>query len=240
MKKLASIFIACLVAGTQLSCSKKFDEVTVSYAFDTIDTLSLSSTFRVTLIQDTVDAIKITGSKYYVDKTTFTYTNGHLLVETKTKNKWAHPRKNKINLEVHLSSIKRINAYETCTIDCLNTLQGDVIGYTCSSKLNSASLRVNCTKFYFWNNFPCGGKLNIEGTANELNLWNYALMAVDARNLVSEIASLENHSKGDINASIHNSVNYSIYGSGNIILHQQPLQVIVGEQSGTGTFRIEL
>lgn len=237
-KLLFILLISTSLLYMSTSCSKDFKIVESYQSFTKIDTLSLSSVYTVELIQDTINAVEISGSAYYVTRTKMNLTNGHLEIKTLASNKWLHPRKNKVTLKIHLSKIKRINAYETCSITCINTLQSDTIGYTCSSKLNSAELNINCNTFYMWNNFPCGGKLTLTGNCNELKIWSYALLAVDASACTTQNAQLENHSKGTISAKVTNQVKYAIYGSGNIVLHQQPIELIPVNQSGTGSLSV--
>ena len=150
------------------------------------------------------------------------------------KGNWIYPKKNKITVKLTVNNLSRINANETCNIRTLNTLTGNEIGLVMTSKLNEATFAVDCNSFYFWNNFPCGGKINLSGTTNELKLWNVALMSVDAKNLVSNVVSIENSSKGDCRINCIQKLTYSIKGEGNIYLSGDPTELLKIEETSTG------
>ena len=105
---------------------------------------------------------------------------------------------------------------ESCEVSNLGTLKGIELGITCASKLNEAKLNLDYSTIYYWNNFPCGGKLELSGTCTFLKIWNFALMQVDAKNLITNHVLVENSGKlGNSQAkdtfSISSFVWYSLY-----------------------------
>ena len=103
-----------------------------------------------------------------------------------------------------------------------------------ASKLNEAVLQLNCTTFYYWNNHPCGGKLTLSGTVQNLRIWNFALMSVEAKDLTAYDALVENSSQGDCEVTVTGKLEYSIKNSGNIYLHGHPPQIVLKEKTSTG------
>lgn len=225
-----SVLLLILVS----SCQKRMEPGVINVALEEFDTLTLNSVFNVELIQGTTNSISIEGAEKIIEKVDFNIENNTLTLLNNFKGNWIYPKKNKITVKLTVNNLSRINANETCNIRTLNTLTGNEIGLVMTSKLNEATFAVDCNSFYFWNNFPCGGKINLSGTTNELKLWNVALMSVDAKNLVSNVVSIENSSKGDCRINCIQKLTYSIKGEGNIYLSGDPTELLKIEETSTG------
>jgi hypothetical protein len=233
MNKLTFI-IAILSMLTLASCKKSMEEVSVQKSLDEFDTLTVNSVFEVHITQGTENSIRLEGSKKIIEDVQFNVENNTLTLNNNFKGNWLYPKKNKIVVHLTTNGLCRINANETSNIRTTNALTGNEIGLVMTSKLNEANLEVDCNSFYFWNNFPCGGKVILKGDTYELKVWNYALMAVEATDLVSQVATIENNSKGDCKIQCLSKLTYSILGSGNIYLTGNPPEIIKIEESSTG------
>ena len=74
----------------------------------------------------------------------------------------------------------------------------------------------------------------MSGKTEELKIWNTAIMSVDAKNLVTEYALVENDSKGVCEVNVTNRLDYKIKGKGDIHLYGNPPEINEGEVSSTG------
>ena len=229
------IYIALLLGFIGInSCKKSMNSTIIEKSLEEFDTVTFNSSFEVFLIQGTENKIKIEGAERIIDNIDFTIKNNTLTLKNSFKHGWLHPSKNKIKVYLTVNQLSRINANETCKIQSINTLIGTEIGLVFTSKLNEATLDLNCNTFYYWNNFPCGGKVTLSGTTNELKIWNVALMAVDAQNLVSNYVLVNNASKGDCKFTCLQTLDYSITGEGNIYVSGNPSSIIKSGESSTG------
>ena len=217
-----------------LSCKKELSTTTLFRELSDFDTLTLNSVYEVELTQDTVNFIELTGATKIIEKIELANNNGTVSLTTNYNGNWMHPRNNKVKVRIHTNGIRLIRANETCNIQSTNTLTGNEIGLIMTSKLNEASLKLNCGTFYYWNNFPCGGKVELSGQVTSLKLWNVALMAVDAQALTCQTALVENGSKGDIKLTCLQQLTCALQGEGNIYLWGDPVDVTITEQSSTG------
>lgn len=233
MKKLLFISLVIL-AFMNASCEKSMQIVSLQHELLEFDTVTFNSVFEVTLKQDTFNQLKIEGADKIVKDITFEISNGHLTLKNNFKGNWVYPKNNKIKILLTTNGLSRINANETCNIQSINTLTGNEIGLVMTSKLNEAALKVNCNSFYYWNNFPCGGKITLSGNANELKLWNVALMQVDAAALLCNVARIENASKGACSINCVQKLVYSITGEGNIYASGHPTEIVPMEMTSSG------
>jgi hypothetical protein len=231
--KTRFIFLALLLVLCA-QCTKEKKTEMVQLSISEFDTLTLNSVFDVYLIQGDSNHITLEGNPKILEKVRAEVTNNTLNVYNDFSGKWLHPSNNHIKLTITTNGLTRINSGETCNIQTLNTLTGNEIGIVMTSKLNQATLDINCNSFYFWNNFPCGGKLTLRGNTHELKIWSVALMAVDAKGLNADIATLDNKSKGEITATVTQFVHYRIGGKGNIQLWGNAPQVVDLGSDGDG------
>ena len=234
------LYIAILFGSISFgSCKKAMTKTTLEKNLEQFDTLALNSAFEVHLIQGTSNAIRIEGASKILENIDFTIDNNTLTIENNYHGNWMHPKNNKVLIYLTVDTLNRIIANETCIIQSDNQLVADELGLIMKSKLNNASLDINCTTFYYWNNFPCGGKITLKGTCNEVKLWNVALMAVDAKELASQFGYVDNASKGSIFVNCAQKLSYKLTGEGDIHLSGNPPVIEKLEESGKGKLILE-
>lgn len=216
------------------SCKKTMEPAIVEKQLGDFDTLVVNSVFNVYLIQGMENSIRLEGSKKIVDDVSYTIVNNSLVLKNNYKGNWVHPEHNKINIYLTIKKLRKILVSETCNIQTKNTLQADILDLGVEGKLNEVTLDVNCRAFVYWNNFPAGGKIQVSGNTYELRVVNEGLMSVDAHDLKSSIAYVENSSKGDCQVTTQQTFSYKISGEGNIILSGKPAVIINEGQSSKG------
>jgi hypothetical protein len=227
-------YLFTVIFFTLLSCKKQLSTTTIQRELSEFDTVTFNSVYDVEITQDTANFMEIIGATQIVEKIDVNVSNGNLILTTDYHGNWMHPSNNKISIRLHTNGLHFIKANETCNIRSTNALSGDEIGLVMTSKLNGAELKLNCNSFYYWNNFPCGGKITLSGQVNNLKLWNVALMAVDAQALTCQNALVENGSKGDCKLTCLQQLTCALRGEGNIYLWGNPPNVTISEQSNTG------
>jgi len=232
MKRLLIIIFTCIILFN--SCKK--DTLTDNIYSDLIpfNEIELNCTFDVYLKEDSSFSINIIGDKNVIENVSYVIENNVLKINNDSKFKWLTPRKNKIEIYINSKPLKFVSAKQTCFIKTLSPITSDEFGIMLSNKANQASLELDCKIFYYWNNFPCGGKLTLYGNTESLKIWNYAIMSVDARNLNANNAIVENNSKGNCDVTVLNSFEYSIKGEGDINLYGSPPKIIEKQITSSG------
>ncbi len=206
------------------SCEKMKDcisgpgeEISITYDLDEFDTIVVNNVFHVSLVQDRVNSIKISGYEDFVRTTEFYIEDNCLILDNCHRCPFVKPEKNKVNIEIHINQISRIRLNEASVINSVNTLTHEnEIGLIVSSKYNEANLKLDVNTFYYWNTHLNGGKIYVSGEGTNLKLWNTSLGSVDASGFKCERAFVQTNSKTDcyINASV--LIDAEIKNSGNI------------------------
>jgi hypothetical protein len=227
--------IVLLLFGIILnSCAKKNELIQQEIMLEYFDQITFERYFEVVLIQGDEQKIIVESNRKQAQKLNYTIIDSVLTIDSKARNTWINPDKNKVKLTIYFKNLKKLNVDESCEISSLGTISGEELGIIFASKLNEASLDLNYNTIYYWNNFPCGGKLNLTGNCQELKIWNYALMSVNAENLISKNAFINNSSKGDCTLNVSDFLEYEIHGEGNIRIIGVPSFIKKIEEKGLG------
>ena len=217
------IFVALVLLLS--SCTKK-NETTIAHDnLAYFDKINLEDSFEIHLIEGSSFSIEIAGAENVIEHVSYSIEDSVLTLSNARSFKWVSPSKNKIKVYITSSPLKLVAAYQTCFITTDTPITSDEFGLEFHSKANEADLELNGNVFYYWNNFQCGGKLTLRGNTNVLKLWNFAIVAVDASDLIAHDAIVENSSKGDCIIKVNNKLDYAISGEGNIYLYGNPSEI---------------
>ena len=216
------------------ACNKEVKVDVLQKELSEFDTLILNSVFDVELVQDTLNAVEIKAHPTLLSHLLLEQKSGNLTLGNTYKGKFLMPRQNKIMVKLHTNGLSKIIVNQSCFVHNSQPLLGKEIGLVVAGKLNEADLVLNCETFYYWNNFPCGGTIKLAGTSKYLKLWNVALMAIDARNLATQYALVENRSKGDCSVNCSQQLTCKIDGEGSIYYWGRPAAILLTENYGKG------
>jgi hypothetical protein len=229
------LFIAiALISVFLVSCSKNKEPLSKSTNLDAFSEIAFNSPFHIYLTEDSCYSIKIIAHKSIIDNITYSIADSVLTIRNNSKLKWLKPTQNKVSIYIHSKPLRKIELNETSYLQTLNPITSESFGLILRSKTNEANLELNCGSFYYWNDFPCGGKLTLKGISKRLKLWNFAILSVDAQKLITKEALVENHSQGNCTVNVADKLTYSIYNSGNIILYGNPKEIIENELESSG------
>ncbi|MBK9983099.1 MAG: DUF2807 domain-containing protein [Saprospiraceae bacterium] len=218
-----------------VSCGKGDDELIVhQYDLPAFNSLQLDAVFDVEIIEDEHFSLQITGAAEVTRDLTYEVQNEKLIITNSNAKLWTHPKLDPPKLTISGTGLTRIEATETCNIKSLNTITTETFGILLGGKLNFADLMVDCKSFYYWNTSPVGGRLILHGKAENIAIYNGALMEVDADNFPCNVATVYNGSKSDVHVFVRQKLDYSITGTGNIYLSGNPGEIVAGELYSTG------
>lgn len=221
MKNFIVILTCCFGL---FSCSKEKIDSKVVQLSPFVE-VEINDTFLIELEEDSVFYIEVIGDEKLIDNVEYKVEAEKLILANSKRLKWTQPTKNKTRIVIHSLPLSKVVAGESCFITTNNPITSQEFGLVLGSKLNEARLELNCDVFYFWNNFPCGGTLELTGRTREVKLWTDALFAVDARNLDASYGNIINRSKGNIAVRVNDKLDYSIHNEGNINLYGDPNEI---------------
>ena len=226
--------ILLCVLSLFVSCKKEIIDGNRLIDIDPFEKIELNDAFELFVSEGNHYSIEIIGDKKIIDYINVSVINKTLSIDDTRNIKWLSPQKNKIKIYVTSLPLKKITAAEGCNIQTLTPITSVECGLVLKGKSNQANLELDCNTFFYWNNFPSGGKVTLSGKTEMLKIWNFAIMSVDAKKLTTKHAIIENNSKGDCEVTVLNKLEYSISEKGNIILHGTPSEIISNSISSSG------
>ncbi len=230
-----TVLLTLLVFVFFTTCKKEADEQTSKvFTLAPFNTVELDNSFDVFLIEDSSFTTEVRGPMNMVKHIEVKSEGGILKIKSNKKLKWTNPKGNPIQLYIKSKPLHMVFANETCSIENLNPITSKEFGLILGSKANTANLRLNCNTFFYWNNHPCGGKVTLTGRTKELKLWNTAIMSIDATNLLTDFALVENSSQGVCAVRVLEKLEYKINGSGDIHVYGNPPEILQKESSSSG------
>ncbi|HKL39199.1 MAG TPA: DUF2807 domain-containing protein [Cryomorphaceae bacterium] len=229
MKRL--IYIAILLVYT--SCSKD-SEVVRTIELGEFKKIEFNDAFEVVFHTSEDFRIVATGTERFTEGLKTSFRGDSVVIDNKVKAAWLRPESNKVRLDIYCDSLSQIKANESCRISTGDTLRSDDLILIVGSKLNIADLKVNCSVFGYYNVFPCSGVMTFSGKTDQLNIWNDALMEVEATALTTKRALVENRSGASCRVTVLDEINYSILNRGDIFLSGNPDFINMIEDSGEG------
>lgn len=216
LKKCTYLLVMTIVIT---ACKKDEEQIQKTIPLSAFHSIFINGAFEVDLMEQNESAIEILGSESFVNATKVELIDSVLTIENDKSYKWTRPNNNITKLIIKGMGIKVLHANESCQINSLNPITTKEFGIILKSKANTANIQLDNESFYYWNNFPCGGKLTLKGQTKEMKLWNTAIMSVDAIALECEYALVENDSKGDCLINVSQRLDFKINGEGNIVLY---------------------
>jgi hypothetical protein len=238
LHKIKLVFSVLIFSGIISSCSKEYEETVKRVGLTEFSYIEVNAAFDILLNETDSFYLEIAGDKQVVENVHYEVRGDTLYIENLSKWQWVSPKNNVPTITISSDHFTRLVANETCYTRTLTPITSDVFGLIMKSKANTASLELACRNFYFWNNFPCGGLLRLEGTVQNLTLNNFAIMRIEAKDLVAARATVNNYSKGNCSVYVTNKLEYSIHGLGDIYLYSQPAEIINNGVTSTGEFII--
>lgn len=197
-------------------------------------TLMVQSPFEIEWQEDTLFYVEMMGYKKSIDATKWEVKDSVLQIENTLKSKFAHPKTHLVKLVIHGHHLQLLELNETCNLRTRNAIKSEKLGIILRSKANFVDLEYEGNDLYYWNNFPCGGKLTLRGETDILHIWNTAILSVDAKNLVAKYGLVQNSSKGKCEVHLLEALDSEIKGEGNIEVYGNPLTVVAKPSTGTG------
>jgi predicted PilT family ATPase len=216
------------------SCERDEEMKSVLFTTDSFTEVELNNSFNVFLCEDSVFSIEIFASEENMDNIFYKIENEVLKIYNERKYGWTTPRSNRIDVYINSEELSKVVAKESMRIQTINPITSHEFGLILENKANEVNLELDCQSFYYWDNKPCGGNLTLSGFCDNLKIWNYAIMSVDAQNLVVSNAIVVNDSQGDCRLNVTNKLEYSIDGTGDIYLYSSPTEIILNRITSSG------
>jgi len=236
--KILQVFSLILLILAFVSCKDGlFDsgitvtrENKIEQPFSSID---FKNIFDVVLVQDTVNKVLVTCGKNLQSYVSIGVINDVLTLDQDTKFNWSR-KYQKINLEIHFSTIPQIIIHAPVNIKSKDNLKGDSFLLVDYEKLSEVDIAMDVNSFYLYMSFDNFGYFKFKGNCNYASLWGWGSCTVRADSLMTADCDVLQRGIGSVYVNVSNQLTVSLDYSGNVYYTGTPASIIIKEQKSTG------
>lgn len=198
------LFIALIF--TFFSCKKSEDrrclkvagtETTIERDLDDFTKIFIGPNIHVSLVQDSLDKVVITGGENLVNFISSDIVDGELQIENINKCNFLRSYKHQVFVEIHLTTLTKVYFEGTKPLVCNSVINGNNLSVIIRDGAGEVDLDVNYNNLDFtvtngWGNFVLKGNVN----KLNLNIWSngfgdaYGLNVANDLEVVSNTAGL--------------------------------------------------
>lgn len=228
------IFVVIIIlssCGKEGGCLKSAGKETSIYrTLTSFDSIVAEDAFEIVLHQDSQYSATITGGENLIPNIGLTVSDNTLYLSNNNKCDWMKPRHNKIRLNISFATLRKMTVRSSCKIRTDNAISGEEFGMVLMDKVQDVDLQLDVNTFFYWNNPPCGGEMRLSGQCKNLKIWNWALIAIDAKNLEAQNVLVYSNSIGDISVKASEYLDCSIMHRGDVIYYGNPAQIVLHDE----------
>ncbi len=189
---------------------------------------------NVTLVQDTIERIVLSGPKNLLAEVSTMVNNGVLKIRDNNNFNWVRSYDNEILATIHVKSLKKIYYEGIGNITSSNQINSDTLRII--SQQSSGDINLNIAVDYFYCYFNQSlVYMNLSGTAKRAHYQISGTGFLDCENIETINCSTHNQGSGDIIANCSNYFSGIIEGSGNVLYTGNPKQTafeLIGRGNG--------
>lgn len=230
---------SCLFSCDTLNPFEKEGKYTEKvFEFEEIQSIRNKNNFKILIIEDDSDFLILKGGENKIKKCEVNYKNGVVTINHSYKNQLRNY--GLIAAEVHVSNLTNITIDAPANIISENTLNGENISIDIASKseLVELDLKLNFASMKFHSRGSASGGYHFSGSCIKANYIMNGITNIFANNLESTEVSIAQNGIGDAHVWTKQSLNVTIYNSGDIYYKGTPdisvKYIQVNNQNATG------
>lgn len=242
MRKLFIVILSCFVL---VSCNKENawdcvkttgEEVTVKRELLSFSSIDIKDDFEITLIQDSVNFIELTGGKNVLPKIMTDVKEGVLYIENTNKCAPVRSFKREIKLDIHVVDLKTIHNEGVGNISSSGALTFPKLTLEVFNGIGNISLELSTNSFETY--IHSGAiDLTVSGISNEVYIYNAGLGYLFCKELQTSTMHLNHNSTGDAEVFSDYSLIIENDGIGDVYYFGNPTLVSSSNGSKNNVFK---
>jgi len=188
--------------------------------------------FDITLVQDSVHKVVISGRKGQVNNIHFSQHNRRIRVTEKSTNHW-YSGMGKPQLEFHFKEMRYVRLEEPSTLTSQDTLHGKHLKLIVANELSGIDLQINTNSLYLENWTTNTGRFKIAGQCDDLRVQLTGSARLEAGNLHTREAFIRQESIGDVYIHTKDTLEVHSFARGHVYYYGNPEEIIF-ENSSSG------
>ena len=195
------------------------------FIIDDFKTIFTEDEFDIVLTQEDDNKITIEGYEKIINSVTYNVENDTLFLDNDFACTFTKPGKKKVKIKLSVKILKEIILAGPGKVETKGTLKGEWLSVTFLNRYSELFLDLDYSYFAFSNLHTGGGLVKLTGTIHKIKFKNYALCRCESFEAVSKHVIVESHAKADCHVAASETLDYSIFGVGNVYSYGNPASI---------------
>lgn len=234
---LSLLVFSCKKAEDRRCFKSVGKEVTIERNVDSFDKIYVGPNMKITLVQDSLDKVVITGGDNLVNFISSDVVDGQLRIENNNTCNFLRSYKHEVSVEIHFTSLKEFYFEGTKPVNCIGTIKSNNLIVVIRDGAGAVNLNVDCgnlnvTVTNGWGNFEVSGttvNLHLDIRSNGFGNTNNLVATQDVNvssdsggviqvNAEGAVLKAQTSSSGDIwYVGTPSDIQFTQYGTGELI-----------------------
>lgn len=207
-------------------------EIVREVKFEPYDYVRIWSVCNIRLVEDTVCKAVLKGRKSVINNISFRQEENKILVGEERENQWYRGTQ-KPFLEFHFTSLRYFRIEEPAHLWSEDTIHTNHLSVIAANELSDVDLVMDTKSFYLENWTTNTGNYKLSGKCNKLQAKMYGSGRLQAEDLSTSHAVIEQHSIANGYLSVKDTLEVYMESTGNIYYSGNP-EKIVFKQHASG------
>lgn len=201
--------------------------------FSSLSTIDVYDDISLNLIQDSLNYLEIKDYKNTIKDIEVTFDSGELSIKNNTSCKIFRTRKKHPSINLHFSSIKKLNLYGSGNINSVTTWSQDSIDIFSEEAAATLALDVkaNDVHLYLKNGAIDGA---IKGSSQSVYCYQSGYSLVQLNELITPYLHFAAATTGDVKVYSSSFLHIELWNTGNVFYYGNPTNILITEQHRTG------
>lgn len=199
---------------------------------EAFDTIHINRRLEITLIEDTVNFVKVTGGEKLIPQFITEVKNGALTLKNDNRCNFMRTYKVPVQMEVHFTQLRKVISYGSSTISCPDTLHQPELTFEFWDSASDLSLLIDNNRLEIIQNTGASDVI-VKGRTYDLSVYMASLGFGDYDELLCHNVYVQTLSSANCRVYADSTFYFKVNGNGNIY-YKGPGEVIYLERSSGG------
>ncbi|MBN2891165.1 MAG: DUF2807 domain-containing protein [Bacteroidales bacterium] len=227
-----SFILVFLLNSCENDCLRSAGEIdSITIELDSFSDIHVYDMFNVYVQQADNYSVKIKTNSTLL-KNVIVNNDTALVISDDNKCYFARNSENHIDIFITTPELSHLSFYSASTFYSIDTLKFHRFSFRAFGKLAFADFNVICEDHLFVSMWNVSGNLKVGGECKYFQVLNHGSTYIDAFELNSQFAKIEQRSSGDAKVNVSNELTAEIFDIGNVFYKGNPVIDTIITSSG--------
>ena len=217
------VVVSVLISSCNKDCLKAAGEKdSLTIDLQVFQEINIYGIFDVYIVQDTFNSVEIITNSTLLKNIEIEQIDSVITIKDNNSCYFVRDSEIKIILKITTTEFRDLNFYNASTFYTDDTLHFENFLFRSYGKLVFADFKINCEDHLFISIWNVSGDVKVEGTCKYLQILNHGSTYINAFDVNTRYATVEQRSTGDTKISVSEKLVAEIFDIGNVYYKGNP------------------